>query len=73
MYTVIDLRPSTYHLNLTVMSEEKMEFVLPLNFTIGVKDDREHLERYAKYALSDTTDKIEELSIIIFYTKFTES
>jgi len=43
------------------MSAEKMEFVLPLNFTIGVKDDETYLKKYAKYVIADESERIEEL------------
>ncbi len=48
------------------MSKEKMEFIMPLNFTIGVKDDKEFLIKYAKYALVDAQDRIEELGLFFY-------
>lgn len=47
----VDLRPSNYNFNLHNMSKEKVEFKLPINFTIGPMnplEDKQGFENYVK-------------------------
>lgn len=44
----IELEPSTYHLMVEAMSQEKIAFRMPAVFTIGPKDDKESLMLYAQ-------------------------
>ncbi|KAJ3191391.1 hypothetical protein HK101_007817 [Irineochytrium annulatum] len=50
------MTPINYTLSLSAMSQEKLEFVLPAVFTIGPKDDKECLHKYA-HLLADTASK----------------
>lgn len=43
----ISVQPTNYKFDLQAMSKEKMEFILPGVYTIGPKDDKEVLKRYA--------------------------
>ncbi|AYV76647.1 MAG: flotillin domain-containing protein [Terrestrivirus sp.] len=47
--TRIDLKPDPYHCEINSMSSEKIEIMLPTNFTIGPKDNETDLKAYAKY------------------------
>jgi flotillin len=46
----IDLRPSSYNFTLHNMSKEKVEFRLPVNFTIGPIDPLQNVEGFKLYA-----------------------
>jgi flotillin len=48
----INLKPDNYFFELDAMSKEKMEFMLPITFTIGPNDNMEDLIKYATYILS---------------------
>lgn len=48
----IDLTPKTYSFELEAMSNQKMEFILPVVFTIGPKDDLQELIKFSTYMLS---------------------
>jgi len=45
----VDLRPMNYTFSLHNMSKEKVEFRLPINFTIGAADPLEHPESFMRY------------------------
>lgn len=49
---IINLEPKNYFFELDAMSNEKMEFMLPVFFTIGPCDKQEDLIKYATYILS---------------------
>jgi hypothetical protein len=45
--SVLELVPQSYSFVLGGMSKEKLSFELPVNFTVGPKDEMEHLQAYA--------------------------
>jgi flotillin len=47
-YRFIKMQPINFSFNLSSMSQEKLEFVLPCVFTIGPKNDIESIEKYAR-------------------------
>ncbi len=49
---VVDLTPKNYKINLNAMSQEKLPFVFPGSFTIGPKNDIEHIKNYGRYLLN---------------------
>eukprot|EP00842_Homolaphlyctis_polyrhiza_P005793 jgi/Hompol1/6214/HPOL_002213-RA len=56
------IQPIHYHLNLNAMSIEKLEFNLPVVFTIGPHDEPQALYAYAKFlADSNNDDRVREL------------
>jgi len=46
----VDLNPYTYEFNLHSMSKEKIEFNLPVVFTVGVTDPDKNMELFEKYS-----------------------
>jgi len=48
-YKFIDMTPRNYEFSLHAMSHEKLEFVLPVVFTIGPKDEPHALASYSKF------------------------
>ena len=55
------MTPKSYNLVVHAMSNEKMEFILPCVFTIGPKDDIEHLRIFAKFLLNQDEDSITDI------------
>jgi len=47
-YRFIKMQPINFSFNLSSMSQEKLEFVLPCVFTIGPKNNPESIEKYAR-------------------------
>lgn len=47
-YKFINMHPTNYTFNLHAMSIERIDFILPGVFTIGPKDDKESLVKYAR-------------------------
>lgn len=64
-YRFINLHPTNYTFDLSAMSSEKLEFILPGSYTIGPKDDPEAIKKYAKLLLSSSstshTTQVDEL------------
>lgn len=58
----VDLRPSNYNFRLHNMSKEKVEFSLPINFTIGPMDPLENAPGFECYAKRMTNMNEETLS-----------
>ncbi|CAH1759066.1 8903_t:CDS:2, partial [Entrophospora sp. SA101] len=58
-----DITPANYTLQLQAMTAEKLEFNLPAVFTIGPKDEKSSLERYAKLlaAHDKSSDHVKDL------------
>ncbi|MCJ7445913.1 MAG: SPFH domain-containing protein, partial [Methanotrichaceae archaeon] len=54
-YRFINLHPTNYTFDLSAMSSEKLEFILPGSYTIGPKDDPEAIMKYAKLLLSSSS------------------
>lgn len=52
-YTFVSLIPKNYYFNLHAMSNQKVKFVLPSFFCIGVKDEIESLKKYCKFLLCE--------------------
>lgn len=59
-YRFIKMQPVNYEFNLSSMSQEKLEFVLPCVFTIGPKNDKESIEKYARLLPTTEHDKLIE-------------
>jgi len=57
----ISITPKNYTLSLQAMSIEKLEFLLPAVFTIGPKDNREDLNKYAHLIAGSNDHGVEEL------------
>jgi len=53
-YRFIHLHPTNYTFDLSAMSSEKLEFILPGSYTIGPKDDPEAIKKYVKLLLSSS-------------------
>jgi flotillin len=49
----VNMNPSNNTFELHAMSSEKLEFILPGVFTIGIKDDVKAIEKYAKHLLNE--------------------
>lgn len=47
----IDMTPHSFKFSVNAMSREKMEFLFPAVFTIGVKNDMDSLQKYARLLL----------------------
>jgi flotillin len=63
-FTRINLEPATYHVSIDeAMSSDLISFNLPLVFTIGPKDDKEALKKYAKLLQQSTSEDL-KLKII---------
>ncbi|CAI2162263.1 14520_t:CDS:2 [Funneliformis geosporum] len=62
-YLFFDITPANYTLQLQAMTAEKLEFNLPAVFTIGPKDEKSSLERYAKLLAANdkNSDHVKEL------------
>lgn len=56
--THLSLAPKSYSFNIHSMSNEKMEFYLPAVFTVGPKDDMDHLKAYAKFLLYESDETV---------------
>jgi len=61
----VDMNPITYRLKLHNMSKGKVEFELPVVFTIGPKDPDVDIEGFINYAKLITDNKPEEVCEII--------
>lgn len=48
--TILNMNPKTYTFDLHNMSKEKVEFKLPVSFTIGPMDPLTHLDSFKRYA-----------------------
>jgi flotillin len=49
----VHMSPANHTFELHAMSSEKLEFILPGVFTIGVKDDMESIEKYVKRLINE--------------------
>ena len=65
--TRIDLKPDPYHCEIDSMSAEKIELMLPTNFTIGPKDDIEFLRDYAKYMHGSSMEDLRKKVISVIH------
>jgi len=67
-FTRINLEPNTYHVSIEdAMSADLISFNLPMVFTIGPKDDKEALKKYAKLLQQSTLDDLKSKIIGIIH------
>eukprot|EP01116_Phalansterium_solitarium_P020162 TRINITY_DN586_c0_g1_i11.p1 TRINITY_DN586_c0_g1~~TRINITY_DN586_c0_g1_i11.p1 ORF type:complete len:488 (+),score=192.36 TRINITY_DN586_c0_g1_i11:123-1586(+) len=61
----LDLSPSTYELTLAAMSNEKLEFQLPVAFTIGPKNDTETLKKFARFISGSGATRTQDMRALV--------
>lgn len=57
----IQMNPINYTLDVAAMTVEKLEFLLPCTFNVGIKDDAESILKYAKLLGHTTSSALTEL------------
>jgi flotillin len=55
-YMFVSMIPHNYSFNIHAMSSQKLKFVLPVAFTIGIEDNKESLKKYSKFLLTKDGD-----------------
>lgn len=68
----ISIQPLTYNLEIQAMSFEKLNFLLPVTFSIGPKDDVNSLKMYLRTLGSSGNDKVKEIVNGIIVNRFTK-
>ncbi|SNW62364.1 Flotillin domain-containing protein [Orpheovirus IHUMI-LCC2] len=53
-FQFINMEPKSYTYSLQIMSSEKVDFILPVVFTVGPRDDKDSLILYSKKVSPDT-------------------
>lgn len=57
---MLSLEPFTIKVGISAMSNERIPFSMPSVWTLGPKDDRANLEKYAKLMMNSSSKQIEE-------------
>lgn len=57
----VNMMPRNYSFDLHAMSSEKMEFILPVVFTIGPSDTKEDIVKYCRFLADNTKEDMEIL------------